>query len=178
MSPTVKSKSLRQTPHDQVVHHQSPRKRREQKPGRMQLNLTSMIDVTFQLLIYFVVTASFAIDEGIITARMASGTGEAPKDVVPEKPLTIVIESVPRVGYRLVLEGQREAPTNFRQLYRVLDDLRDDRAAGGKQGVFAPTNPIVIKPMGDVRWQHVVNAFNATLRAKYSNVSFAQAEYR
>lgn len=173
---TYKPKKQDTTAPDEIVGHDTPRKRREQGPARMQLNLTSMIDVTFQLLIYFVVTASFSIDEGIITAKMPSGSGPAAADVIPDKPLTINIQSLPPVGYRIMLEGHREAPADFRQLFKALDDLRDDSAKGGKRGVYKPDNPVIIKPEANVRWQHVVNAFNAALRAKFSEVSFAQAQ--
>ena len=42
-------------------------------------------------------------------------------------------------------------------------------------GSFKPDNPLIIEPDGRVRWQHVVNAFNAAVKARYTNVAFAQA---
>ncbi|MFI4859810.1 MAG: ExbD/TolR family protein, partial [Phycisphaerales bacterium JB063] len=53
----------------QVVHHTSQRKKRRVNDGEMELQLTSMIDVIFQLLIYFVITANFTIDEGTLDRK-------------------------------------------------------------------------------------------------------------
>ena len=52
---------------DETVHHQPARKKRGLEPVKMTVNLTSMIDVIFQLLIYFIITATFVIGEGVLT---------------------------------------------------------------------------------------------------------------
>ena len=33
--------------------------------------------------------------------------------------------------------------------------------------------PVVIEPRGDVPWEHVVNAFNQAVRAKFKKIGFA-----
>ena len=162
---------------EEVVSHTSVREKRPVKSTRMQLNLTSMIDVIFQLLIYFVVTASFAVGEGIIPAQLPVGPGK-PKDDTkpPTRPLNIVVKSagVTNTSYRLYLEGAPRPPTTFSELWETLAALRYDPNTG--QGTYKSDNPVIIKPDGDVRWQHVVNAFNAAVRARYTNISFAQAQ--
>jgi len=160
---------------EQVIHHESRRKQRDVPPARMQLNLTSMIDVIFQLLIYFVVTASFAAGEGIITAKLPQGTGTSAEEIEPpEKPLNIVIGSAGDTGYSISIEGLNRAPADFDQLAEILRELQYDPERG-LQGAYKPDHPVIIKPDGLVRWQHVVNTFNAAVAARYSNVSFAQA---
>jgi len=52
--------------------------------------------------------------------------------------------------------------------------LQYDPERGLKSGVFKPGNRVVIKPGAGVRWQHVANAFNAAVRARYTNINFAQ----
>jgi len=71
---------------DQTVHHISRRKKQGVAPARMQLNLTSMIDVIFQLLIYFVVTANFMLDEGVLVAKMPQGTGKSDEQQIEPPP--------------------------------------------------------------------------------------------
>jgi len=157
-----------------TVHHVSNRKRRDIEPASMQLNLTSMIDVIFLLLIYFVVTASFAVGEGTITAKLPQGTGDpstSPKP--PERPLEITLTSAGASGYRIQVPGS--VPGTFTELQQVLVNLQHDPERG-RSGVYKPDNPVIIKPGGQVRWIHVVNAFNAAVAARYSNVSFAQAQ--
>jgi len=164
---------------DETVHHQSQRQKRKRTVGggTMQLNLTSMIDVVFQLLIYFVVTSSFAVGEGVITAKLPTGPGSPQKSrKPPEQPLKIVVNSAGDAGtsYRVYIETLAKRPNSFTELAEILVQLQHDPDRG-LNGPYKPDNPVIIKPDGSVRWQHVVNAFNAAVKARYSNVSFAQA---
>ncbi len=166
---------------DETVHHISQRQKRNKRDisaGSMHLNLTSMIDVVFQLLIYFVVTSSFAVGEGVITAKLPTGPGNPQKHKKPpDRPLKIVVNSAGDIGtnYQVYIEGLAGRPNNFADLADLLIQLQYDPQRG-LNGAYKPDNPVIIKPDGSIRWQHVVNAFNATVKARYSNVSFAQAQ--
>ena len=166
---------------DETVHHQSQRQKRKKSVlggGPMDLNLTSMIDVVFQLLIYFVVTTNFAVGEGVITAKLPTGPGTPKKtSKPPERPLKIVVNTAGAIGtdYRVYIEGLADRPNNFAELSDTLILLQFDPERG-LEGAYKPDNPVIIKPDGSVRWQHVVNAFNAAVKARYSNISFAQAQ--
>jgi hypothetical protein len=65
---------------------------------------------------------------------------------------------------------------SFGELAGDLDRLRYDPEAGHLEGIYEPDNPVLIEPAPGVRWQHVVNAFNAAIAAKYTNVSFQKSE--
>jgi len=65
--------------------------------------------------------------------------------------------------------------TNFSALSQELVSLQHDPSRG-RNGIYKPDNPVIIKPGREVRWQHVVNTFNAAVSARYSNVAFAQAQ--
>jgi biopolymer transport protein ExbD len=159
---------------DEIIRHQTPRKRREVKTASMQLNLTAMIDVIFQLLIYFVITASFLVGEGVITARLPAGTGGQPDEIKPpEQPLNILLSSAGAYGVRISIQNSHQSPQDFDALVQMLSHLQHTPA--NPAGIYPADNPVMIKPDGNVRWQHVVNAFNAAISARYSNVSFAQA---
>ncbi|MEM6458994.1 MAG: biopolymer transporter ExbD [Planctomycetota bacterium] len=165
---------------DATVHHRSARERRRRQRGPAavgELNLTSMIDVIFQLLIYFVVTASFMIDEGVLTAMLPQGPGSpAPPDELPQQ--TIVIELTSSRDDPAVVGiawDPRQTTADFAQLAAQLDLERHDPEKGRFGGTYAPDNPIEIQPDGEVRWQHVVDAFNAAIAAEYTNVRFAPA---
>jgi len=164
---------------ESVQGHKSLRQGREKgrKVGGedMELNMTSMIDVVFQLLIYFILTASFAVGEGVITAQLPQGTGAADSAKPPDQPLNIILTSAGTHGYRITVEGYHTAPGDFTQLQNILVEMQYDTSRG-RNGMYKPDNPVIIKPDGTVRWQHVVNAFNATVAARYSNVAFAQAQ--
>jgi biopolymer transport protein ExbD len=142
----------------------------------MNLNLTAMIDVIFLLLIYFVVTASFAEDEGVLTARLPQQQGESRQTDTtppPTQPLRIILRSTGHSDALITVPG---APSvlGFSQLQATLDQLVLDPDRG-RRGIFEPDHPVLIQPDGQVRWQHVVDAFNAAVAARFSNVSFVPA---
>lgn len=167
-------------PPEATVHHRSTKQRRGRRAGSVgELNLTSMIDVIFQLLIFFVVTANFMIDEGVLTAKLPQGSGSpTAADDLPREKITIRLTSDPSDDALVSIErGSPAAPVryaSFGELAADLDRLRYDPDGSRIDGIYDPDNPVLIEPGGNVRWQHVVNAFNAAITAKYTNVSFAE----
>ena len=161
---------------EQTLHHSSPRTRRKRSSGVGQLNLTSMIDVVFLLLIYFVITASFTEGEGILNAKLPRGTGEATKvEDIPKLKLTIELAPAGSHGVRIAVKGENAAPQSFTQLTDLITQLQYDPSRG-LNGRYKPDDtPVIIAPKGQVRWQHVVNAFNSGVTARYENIAFAQA---
>ncbi len=161
---------------DSTIHHQSRRQRSGRQPPQVQLNITPMIDVIFQLLIYFVITASFVMDEGILTAKLPQGTGKAEGvKKPPERPIKIRLTSLSLPNEcRIELVGIGRSPRHFSELAEQLAALQYNEQ--NPSGSFKPDNPMIIEPDGRVRWQHVVNAFNAAVKARYTNVAFAQAQ--
>ena len=149
-------------------------RRRDRHPARIQLNFTSMIDVVFLLLIYFITTVSFAVDEGVLSTKLPRGTGEASAADPPQRPLRILLTAVGVTGFRIEVEGLREFPTSFTALANILKGIQHD-PPNGRHGAYKPDNPVVIRPDVNVRWQHALNAFNAVLGAGYQRVNFAQA---
>jgi len=166
-------------PQDQerLVRHVPLRKKQPVKPARMQLNLTAMIDVIFQLLIYFVITANFVIDEGVLTATLPAGPGEPPPDSLepPPRPMVIELSPVASVGVQIRIEGQPQRFDDFVALRQHLEGVQRDPERG-RSGPFPTDHPIHLAPRQGLRWQHAVNALNATIRAGYSNVQFKQQQ--
>lgn len=143
----------------------------------MQVNLTAMIDVVFQLLIYFVVTANFMLDEGVLTAKLPQGAGAPPEQRLepPPQPLEIKLSSTGSIGVNIEVAGVHRA-SSFTELADTLASLQYDPDAGRTTGAFKPDDPLLISPAGEVRWQHVVNAFNAAVQARYTNVRFTSVQ--
>jgi biopolymer transport protein ExbD len=158
------------------VHHVSARKRRGRPPAKISINLSTMIDVIFNLLVYFVVTANFAVDEGVLTLKLPQGSG-TPQEALapPDRPLEITIQSIQTAtGPGAVISLPPRTFTSFSDLSAHLTAVQfSDR---NPSGVFRADNPVIIRPDGEVRWQYVVDAFNAAVAARYTNVSFGQAQ--
>ncbi len=164
-------------PDEPVVHHTTVREKRRKGPGqeKMELSLTSMIDVIFLLLIYFVITASFMINEGILSASLPQGPA-VPQDVVDDKQ-PVFIELTPAADdTQVIINVDGQQFSGFADLYQYLANQLHAPELGKPGGIYPVDNPMVIRPRGQVRWQHVVATFNALVRAKYEVVSFGQPQ--
>lgn len=154
----------------QAKHYVSQRKQRSGPPAKLQPPLTPMIDVTFQLLLYFLLTSTFRENEGLIPGSLPAQGGVAAKQVTPLKPIRIML--VPSSG--------EDGGYNDKALYDV-DNLQpvDSPAElyklllGRKKAVRSDEVPVVIHAPAEVRWRFVVEAFNAAVHAKFRNIGFA-----
>lgn len=161
------AKPKRENPDDATIHHE--KRKREMAPARMQLNLTSMIDIVFQLLIYFIVTASFVMDEGLLNANLPQTGGQAS----PLDPKAIEIKvfsegqnnTTPRIEVLGVLPGGRPyVTTDFEALLTELSALK-------KSDIYSKSK-ILLKIDDRTRWEHTTNAFNAAKAAQFEEINF------
>lgn len=156
-----------EVPDEQIVHHVSTRKKRKKGVGGedMQLQMTSMIDVVFLLLIYFVITANFTIDEGTLVATMPGNSSQDRPEDDLDPPMNIELTSADDgVTYAIVVNGERITNATALGVY-----LKNRVATAN----MAKDDIVQIKPQGVVRWQHVVNVFNACVTAELESVGFA-----
>jgi len=151
---------------EQTIHYEPPRKRRQAKP-KMQPPLTPMIDVTFQLLLFFLLTFTFREKEGQIRGalpRKGSG-GVAAKETLTQPIRIHIIPTNDRQEALYEVEGVHEQITDPRALYQFLVQRRE--ALNSAEG------PVIIRPDAFVRWQFVVEVFNQAVRAEFENIGFA-----
>lgn len=168
--PKGQAGSLQNVEQTETVHHE----KRGKRPKKMaELNLTSMLDVCFQLLIFFVLTASFAVGEGILPADLPSGqSAQKSEDEPPDQPIKILLKSLGGESVSIQLEGIPSPPGDFKELYQMMRSMQ--LTASNPSGIYKPDDPVIIKPDKTVPWAKVVAAFNTAVKAKYSNVNFAQ----
>lgn len=157
-----------------------PRMRRSRAKPRLNVNLTSLIDVTFLLLIYFMVATSMSMGEEAyrmdLPDRSAAGAQGDPFSL-DQEPLRIVVSSSGRefVDYHLQLDGPYPQPATFDDLFAFLRKSQINDTNAGSVMLFAPDHPIVIQPQRSTRWEHAIEAFNAAARARYNNITFGKA---
>lgn len=155
------------------------RRRHERRPARgvQALNLTPMIDVTFQLLIYFLLAASFALGEEIYRLdlpdrdrrnRPASGSAL-------EEPVFVRVRSVGagEADLEISLDGPFPAPSGASSLEEILLGALIGPSNPG--GTLSRSQPIVIVASADTRWEHAVAVFDAAVRCGFTRVAFAPA---
>ncbi|MDZ4756497.1 MAG: biopolymer transporter ExbD [Phycisphaerae bacterium] len=144
------------------------------------LNLTPMIDVVFQLLIYFLLGASLAQGEEMY--RLDLPEREHPRVrtgmslTLEEAPLTIRVSSqgAERDTYIISVEGpvsgaalQPSTAADLEALLRsaVLSSDHPD-------GTLTRRHPVLVAPSSNSRWEHAVDVFNAVVRAGFERVNF------
>ncbi len=163
---------------EDVIEHVTARQRHGRSRPRIALNLTAMIDVTFLLLVYFMVATQFRLGEEVyqldLPQRQTSQQQRDPFEL-DEEPLRVRIATT-GVGldrYTVRLDGPYRQPRSFAELFEFLDERRVDENSTG--GLFEPEHPIIIEPTRTTKWQHALEAFNAAARAQYKNVTLGKA---
>jgi len=157
-----------------MIHRrEKPDPERARKRDRPQhrvasLQLTSLLDLVFLLLIFFVLTSAYQVSEGVLPAEMPSGADSGPEPV--SQPLVIELKSTGGDDLRIYL-ARMQTPIDPRELRWELQSLR--YGSGGSRAVFMADDPVVIQADDAVRWEHIVNAVNAARHAGYKRVTFA-----
>ncbi len=138
--------------------------------GVIGLNLTSMIDVVFLLLIYFMVATEFKTSEAAFAMDLPERVQQG-AILLDDEPLIILVDSAGDSQSNLRLNvlgpwGDMQTPEELRAfLYKNIAD------GFGRQGLFTINHPIVIRPTNDAHWEHVLAVYNAVAHATYTNVT-------
>ena len=159
--------STRKITGEDSVHYVPPRKKRQPPKPRMQPPLTPMIDVTFQLLLFFLLTFTFREAEGLIPGSLPRGDQGA---VAEEKILERIEITVAPPGFRepdKVVFEIRGDHTPIRNSGKLYDELLK------KRKYCSDETPVIINASNAVRWEHVVDVFNQAVHAKFKKIGFA-----
>lgn len=128
----------------------------------VELRMTAMIDIVFQLLIFFVCTASFQTPEELLpTHLLAQGMGQtatAPRD--PIEPVTIEL-SYPLAAPVWVVGGR--TLSDFREVEKVLAALAST----------APEVPVILKIKPEVPLGVVVDLYDLCRYVGFQKIQFA-----
>ena len=138
--------------------------------GRLDVQMTPMIDVVFLLLVFFVWTASFQIVERLLPSNLlASGTGAAVETTLEELDFE-------RVVIQLRLVGDRPAWTVNGTPAESLAHVRSTLAAVARVQRVRAEIPVVIDPGSNVPLGHVIDVFDAARGAGFDKIQFAASE--
>ncbi len=151
------------TQQDSVHVYVPERKKRKREDVKLQPPLTPMIDVTFQLLLYFLLTSTFRKDEGQIPGSLPATTGQAVERPLQHKTIKIKIAAMGLFRDQVQYTIGSKSLSDPEQLYDLLQRRKETQ---GDQ------TPIVIDPSPRVRWKYVVDAYNQAVHAKFKNIGF------
>ncbi len=132
----------------------------------LELNLTSMIDVIFLLLIFFVFTSDFREPEKLLPTKL-SGVG-AITDAPP-------VEQTERDLGKITV---RVAASSDEKLTWTINGTRVDSLAAIEETLSAlqeidPTVPVVLDPERNVPIESVLDVYDRARRAGLSKIQFA-----
>jgi biopolymer transport protein ExbD len=137
-----------------------------ESPTKPELKLTSMIDVVFLLLIFFVVTANFTEDEASLQAALPGDSSPIDQTKPPVVPVRVDLRSSDDgVTYSLLVDDVSVDGA------AALSAHMKHRVATGQMSV---DDVVRITPQNAVRWQHVLNVYNACVAADLEQVAFAR----
>lgn len=154
---------------DEMSLARARRRRRPARPGAsIALAIAPMIDLTFLLLIFFLVTTTFERAEGLLASKLPRDTG-APGVALPISPIVV---RVSRTGpghddYAIRIDHFDNAPAHAVELTEMLRRIQN-------QPGFDAKTPVVIAAKDDVKWDHVVGCWNAAVAAGYEQIAFAE----
>ncbi len=121
------------------------------------VNMTPMIDIVFQMIIFFVLTVEMerdALDERIDLAMAPHGPLVEERD-----PRTVTIDVNNRGGLSI-----SRVPLSSQQLYAVMRNT---------VGIYGQQLPVVIRGDVDTTHQHIKNAMDICTQAGLYRISFA-----
>ncbi len=146
----------------------SPRRSAGTRGVPIAVNLAPMIDVSFLLLIFFLVTTTFERAEGILSSKLPRDAG-VPAVALPISPIVVRITQV-GVGhedFRIRIDHFDAEPDSAMELAGHLRQIQ-------RQPGFDEQTPVLIVPDNAVRWDHVMGCWNAALRAGCKSVAFSE----
>ena len=168
---------------------------------RPRLAMTPMIDIIFQLLIFFMFAMKFASGEGFLQSCLPADRG-----IVPNRPVPLVVQEVRvkllwadrgdwsrlyrrpqddpdgrrgmtvlKVGGRYLMRGAGpSAVPDWDGLVRLLRrKSRQYLQLPASMRQQHPTQPVIIEAYRMVPFQEVVSALNAAIKAGVTDITFA-----
>ena len=139
---------------------------RSSSSGSNAETMTPMIDVVFQLLIFFVWTSSFQIIEQVLPSNLSSATGKQEAVLDQPPPEADFDQVVVRIGwdgnapsFRIndtPVPSLAEVRTSLQRLYEVKQDAT-----------------VILHPDPNVPLEHVINSYDQAKQVRFEKVSFA-----
>jgi len=161
------AKSTRKIEGEDTVHYISQRAKRGRPKPKIAPPMTPMIDVTFQLLIYFILTTTFRQPEGQIPGTLPkAGTSGISTIERLQTPIEITLHPAGDSNEFVAYEISGERISEPKKL-RVLLEVRRNQSGN--------ETPIIINARRDVRWRFVVEVFNQVVANEFTNIAFRNA---
>jgi biopolymer transport protein ExbD len=130
--------------------------------------VTPMVDVVFQLLVFFVLASGGRIAERTLSTALSAGTiaSTVPLPTPAERPVEIWLH---------LRHDAPDGKTRLRVNNGPIGDLRLLPQALGAAKEIDPTISVILDVQGKVPWGDVIEAYDACRAAKFRAINFAAA---
>jgi len=131
--------------------------------------VTPMVDVVFQLLVFFVLASGGRIAERTLSTALSAG---AVGSTVPQH--TPVLERTPEIWLHLRRDSAANATTlrvNDGANGELADLLQSIEALKGAD----PTSSVILDVQGNIPWGEVIQVYDTCRAAKFRAINFAAA---
>jgi biopolymer transport protein ExbD len=138
----------------------------------LQPPLVPVIDVVFNLLIFFMCIPNATAGAGYLTTNLPKNGGGCPDGgVIVFEKVKIALESADGHGngVLIALDDTQSLGDGFDQLAASLNSMR-------VRGL-APDFPILLAPTSEVKLRYIVDAFDAIVAARFTNIQFQCPTY-
>lgn len=133
----------------------------EGDPGKIEVQMAPMIDVVFQLLIFFMLTLKIITPEGHFDINMPIGISQAESDELPPQDIKVRLTANPDGSLQQVYFGSRplggDVPAAFERLNNQIAGL-----VGGA-GQFSDDIEVEIDAAYNLDYEYTIKAVSACL---------------
>jgi biopolymer transport protein ExbD len=124
---------------------------------KIELQMTPMIDIVFQLLIFFIFTFKIAGQEGDFTINMPPEGIPSSIDMNQVPPIEVRLEADASGALRAITMGEA-AVDSFEDLQlNIIEMIGDERGPGSRQ----ETAEVILDCDYSLRYEHVIQAMSA-----------------
>jgi biopolymer transport protein ExbD len=137
------------------------------RPTKVELQLTPMIDCVFLLMIYFIWSSSFAISEMSLPSKLSAASSGGSGSMLEPPP---VEADFPNVVVRILWNGAAPIWTVNETPVGSLAELRQKLATVAR---IKRDAPVILDPASDVPLGDVIDVFDLSRLAGFQKVQFA-----
>jgi biopolymer transport protein ExbD len=142
-----------------------PSKIRGGRPFQDNEFMTPMIDIVFQLLIFFIIAAAGQVREAVLPTEI-SASGQVPTDSPAERDPWLV-----DVWLRLRTNAQGRTLVTMNE--RPFEDLTTLAEPLSTLASLTPETPVILQIADDVPMQDVITVYDLCRRSGFESVNFA-----
>lgn len=127
--------------------------------GKVEMQMAAMIDIVFQLLIFFMLTLKIVAPEGDFNINMPLGAVAQADDTPPPMDLKVRLEANPDGSLKQLWFGSRGLGSDHPRCFERLNN--EIAQVAGTGGAYADDLEVELNPDYDLHYRYIVAAISA-----------------